>query len=243
MIMMKFRSQTAAFRSRESAVSSQKKIVLLMFLLITVPCLLFMGVASATPMEDMLKQHLKENYPWADVEIRDIVLSGEPSSQMPEKIFIERGLQNRTVFALYYDKGRKITATATVKAFDRIVMTTRAFRKGYVLQQEDVYATLMDISRIPKDAVKTTDEVIGTALTRSVIANRPIVTGMVSGTQHVKKGQRVTIVAESPNFSIVVKGELKETAYVGSDVKVLNIDSKKVISGRLINESTVKVVF
>jgi flagella basal body P-ring formation protein FlgA len=243
MIMRKVRNQNAEFRRPVSAVSGQKNIVLMMLRLIMVPCFLFTGVASATPMEDVLKQYLKENYPWADVEIRDIVLSGEPSSQMPEKISLERGLQNRTVFALYYGNGRKITATATVKALDWIVMTTRAFRKGYVLQEEDVYATLMDISRIPKDAVKTTDEVIGTALTRSVIANRPIVAGMVSGTLRVKKGQRVAIVAESPNFSMVVKGELKETAYVGSDVKVLNIDSKKVVSGRLVSESTVKVVF
>jgi len=241
--MRTFSRQNTAFRNRGAAAGSQQKITLFIVMLIIVQGLLFTNVAFATPMGEILRQHLKENYPWADVEVTDIALSADPSGQMPERIVVQKGLPNRTVFALDYKNDKRITATATVKAFDQVVMTRGAFRKGYALQKEDVYETLMDISRMPKDAVREADQVIGAALTRSVTANMPVAAGMVNGAQKVKKGQRVSISVSSPSFSITARGELKETANVGNEVRVQNIDSKKVVTGRLIDENTVKVVF
>jgi flagella basal body P-ring formation protein FlgA len=238
-----FRRQNSEFRNRETAGGSQQKITLFIVMLIIVQGLLFAGVASAMPIGEILRQHLKENYPWADVEVTDIALSADPSGQMPDRITVQKGLPNRTVFALDYNNDKRITATATVKAFDKVVMTRGAFRKGYALQKEDVYETLMDITRMPKDVVRDSEQILGTALTRSVTANMPVVAGMLNGAQKVKKGQRVMIIASSPCFSISTRGELKETADVGNEVRVQNIDSKKVVTGRLIDENTVKVVF
>ncbi len=213
------------------------------FLLFTLHALRLTGFAAALPIDDVLKAFVKDNYPWAEVDITDVVLSGEPSAGQPERILVQKGLPNKTVFVLEYKDGKRITATAQVIAFDWAVMTRRALRKGYVLQKEDVYTILMEIGRIPKDAVRVSDQLVGAALSRPVVANTPLVAGMVQESQQVKRGQRVMIVAESASFSIMAKGELKESGYVGSDVKVVNLDSKKIIVGRLVSENTVKVVF
>lgn len=201
------------------------------------------NMAEAMQIDDVLRAFVKDNYPWAEVDIADVVLSGEPSAGQPERILVQKGLPSKTVFVLEYQDGKRITATAHVKAFDWAVMTRRALKKGYLLQDEDVYTALMEISRIPKDAVRVSDRLAGTALTRSVAANAPLAAGMVQESRQVKRGQRVMIIAASEAFSIMAKGELREAGYVGSDVKVVNLDSKKIIVGRLINENTVKVVF
>jgi len=71
----------------------------------------------------------------------------------------------------------------------------------------------------------------------------PIVDSMVSDKTLVKRGQRVVLVVESPDFNITAVGEIKENAYVGSYVKAMNLTSKKVITGLLIDENTVEVEF
>jgi flagella basal body P-ring formation protein FlgA len=203
------------------------------------------NMTDASPMQigDLLKAYVKDNYPWADVEITDLVLNGEVSTGTPERILVQKGLPGRTVFAVEYKNGKRFVATANVRAFDWAVMTRRAFKKGYMLQKEDVYTALMESSRIPKDAIRVGDQIVGAVMSRSVTGNTPVVSGMVQESPQLKRGRRVMIVAEADGFSILAKGELKENSRVGHDVKVVNLDSKKIIVGRLINENTVKVVF
>ena len=202
------------------------------------------AMAASQNIEDTLKIYLKNNFPWAKIEIRDLICGTEIPEGPPEKIFVEKGPPSRTVFWLEFKNGKKITVTANVKAFDWIVLSRRALRKGYCLQRDDVYVTLMDVTRIPGNAINDTAKVTGRVLTRSIIANMPIVDNMIMmETIMVKRGQPVVILAESPVFNITTKGEIKENSYVGGFVKVINLTSKRLITGLLIDENTVKVEF
>ena len=162
-------------------------------------CLLVSNLAEAMQIDDVLKAFVKENYPWAEVDISEVMLSSEPSAGQPERVLVQKGLPNKTVFVLEYKDGKRITVTAYVKAYDWAVMTRRTLKKGYVLQKEDVYTTLMEVSRIPKDAVRVSDQLVGTMLSRSVTANAPLVAGMVQEAQQVKRGQ--PLAALDPNLS------------------------------------------
>jgi flagella basal body P-ring formation protein FlgA len=193
--------------------------------------------------EAVLKAHVKETYPWAEIEIDDLLLSNKLPDEQPLKIATEKGPPGKTVFTMEFKNGKKIIATANIKAFDWVVMSIRGFRKGYYLQKNDVFAKLMDVTRIPKGAIRNTEQVIGKPLTRSIVANAPVVDTMVSDTAVVKRGHKVTLVIESPSFIITTLGEIKENSSVGSHVKVLNLASKKIISGTLTDENTVKVEF
>jgi len=193
--------------------------------------------------ETVLKTHLKNNYPWAEIEIRDLLLSAEIPDELPDRIMVEKGPPGKTVFLMEFKNGKKIKAIANVKAFDWIVMSRRAFRKYYFFQKDDIYITMMDVMRIPKGAIKDTERVIGKPLNRSIVANIPIVDNMVSETPLVKKGRKVVLLVESPGFRITTIGETKQNSYVGGYVKAVNLGSKKVIKGLLIDENTVKVGF
>jgi len=193
--------------------------------------------------EAVLKAHLKENYPWADIEIDDLLISDKLPDEQPSKIVVEKGPPGKTAFTMEFRNGMKITATGSVKAFDWIVMSARAFRKGHNLQRDDVFPKLMDITRIPKGAIRSAEQMIGKPLTRSIVANVPLVDTMIAVVPVVKKGRKVTLVIESPSFIITALGEIKENSSVGSSVKAVNLASKKIISGLLLNENTVKVEF
>ena len=191
----------------------------------------------------VLKAHLKETYPWAEIEIDDLLISDTLPDEQPLKVLVEKGPPGKTLFTMEFGNGKKITATGNVKAFDWIVMSGRAFRKGYCLQRDDVFTKLMDVTRIPKGVIRNTEQVVGKPLARSIVANVPFVDTMVSDTSAVKRGHKVTLVIESPSFIITTLGEIKENSSVGNLVKAVNPASKRVISGLLMDENTVKVEF
>ena len=193
--------------------------------------------------EATLKAYLKENYPWAEIDIDDLLIGNKLPDEQPVKVVTEKGPPGKTVFTMEFRTGSKITATANVKAFDWAIMSGRAFRKGHYLQKDDVFMKLIDITRIPKGAIRNSEQVIGKPLTRSIVANALIVDTMVSDIPTVKRGHRVTLIVEAPSFIITTRGEIRENACVGSSVKVINLVSKKVISGLLMDENTVRVEF
>lgn len=224
-----------------------------MNLLIGLFCLLFntfsVSILSASVpsetvrLKEILSGYLKENYPWAEIEVNNIVYNFNLPDAMPKRIFVSKGVPGKAIFLLDYNDAKTLTVSADVKAYDWVVMSRRAMKKGANFQKEDVYMTLMDIARIPKDAVRSTEQIIGTSLARSIISNTPITMDMLNDKQVVKKGRRVLLLIESNGLSISTIGEIKDNSYVGDYVKVVNLESKRVIVGRLVDEGTVKVEF
>ncbi len=205
--------------------------------------LIFSANASAGDIEELLKEYIVQNYPWPEIDIENLTIKGNLNGHIPQKITIEKGPPGRTVFLLELNDGRKIEATANVKAYDLVVMSRRPQTKGYTMKGNDVYVTLMDVNRIPKGAVDNLEKVVGRQLSRSVVANVPLIENMLIDLSSAKKGRRVTLLIESERFAISTIGELKEDGQVGNYVKAVNLASKKVVNGILIDENTVKVDF
>ena len=201
------------------------------------------AVAASWDAGDVLKTYVKNNYPWAEVSVTDVKLSGEAPVKPPVSISVEKTPPGKSVFRLRFAEGRMVTATAMVKAFDRVMMSRGAFRKGHTLAKEDIYATLMDSSRIPKGAIQREDGVFGKTLTRSIVASVPLTDAMLSETAVVKRGRRIVLCAEAPGFTVKTMGELKQDASVGDQVSVFNLASKKTIIGQLVDADTVRVGF
>lgn len=227
------------FRNKNSKIQKIAWSLLFYSLLLFSP----LSHAASLNIEDVLKEYIKSHFPWAEIEIHDLIMNKEVSDELPVRIGVEKGPPGKTIFTMEFKNGTIVKATANVRAFDEVVFTGRAFRKGYCLQKEDFYVKRMDITRIPKGAVKNTDQVIGKTLTRSIVANVPILDNMVSDMPVIKRGCKVTLIVESPSFIITTLGEVRENAYVGDNVKAINPASKKVVSGLLVDENTVKVEF
>lgn len=242
---MKSRKQDTGYRlqaagSRPEA-SSFELYAAVSFLLIFI--LMGSALAAENTIETILKDYITTNYPWAEVDISDIQMPGVMPEGRPDRILLEKGLPGKTVFIMEYRNGRRQTVTANVKAFDRVVMSRRAFQKGSFLQKDDLYVTLMDVTRMPKNAVSNPEMIMGRPLNRSIVANMPFVSDMLSDTTQMKKGQRVSLVFEAKGMSITVLGELKENASVGTYAKAMNLSSKKIVAGILTDENTIRVEF
>jgi flagella basal body P-ring formation protein FlgA len=216
------------------------------YLVILSLCILFSLSEKATSwdIKDVLKTYIKDNYPWANVEINEIQVSGEIPDAPPKSITVEKSPPGKTVFKLEFKNGEKTIVSTYIKAFDWVVMSRKALKKGHTLREEDLYLTTIDINRIPKGAIlEDYQQVIGKQLVRSIVANTPILEEMLEEKTKIKKGHRVTLLASSPNLTVSAIGELKEDGYIGNYVRVINLSSKKIVQGVLIDENTVKVEY
>lgn len=198
---------------------------------------------SSSGLEDQLKTYMQDNYPWTIIEISNIRTSGDMPTKAPDNIKVIRGPLGNAVFSFGFKNEHSITVEAGVTAFDSIVKSQRSLSRGHVVTDEDIYAHVMDITRIPVAAVRDSEEIIGRPLKRSINANIPITGDMIEKSQIVKKGSKVTLLIEGRGLSIATSGKLKEKGFVGETVKAANMLSMKEVSGVLIDENTVKVEF
>ncbi|MCX8031329.1 MAG: flagellar basal body P-ring formation chaperone FlgA [Thermodesulfovibrionales bacterium] len=198
--------------------------------------------AESHDLKDYLQMHIKEKFHWSIVEITELSYTEEMDAQ-PQRIFFEELPPNKTSGFLELKNGKKIKLSFYVKAYDWVVMSNKAKKKGDYLDMTDVYPVLLDVSKIPNGAINKVEDVVGRQLNRSISANYPITASLLYEQKVVKKGQLVFLVIESPYFIIRTTGELKNTTSVGDKAKVINLSSKKVITGKLVNENTVKVEF
>ncbi len=214
--------------------------------LFSVLCILLMlpyPALASWDAETVLKAYLRDNYPWAEVDVVDVQLNAAQPAEAPVSIAVEKSPPGKSVFRFEFRKGNSITVTALVKAFDRVIRSRAAFGKGHVLRQEDVYPTLMATDRIPKGALREEAAVIGQPLLRSVVSNAPLTDAMLSNASLIKRGRRVAISVETPTLVIRAAGEMRQDAVIGDYVKVLNLQSHKILIGQLMDENTVRVEF
>jgi len=191
--------------------------------------------------EVVIRDYLTHNYPWPEIEVEPIISNLELPKEPPIKIVVLKGLPDRTTFLLRFQNGESVEYEARVKAFDWVIKSTRAIGKGEVIGMEDIYKTLENIKHIPKRSVIKEDILIGKVLKRSIPANYAITEGNIENISAVKKGQQVILLFDNGRIRITTKGVAKENGFIGENIKVLNISSKKQIEGKIIDNKTVLV--
>ena len=222
----------------------KRKSLALMTVLAAVLCLLPAGAWAARSVEDVLRSYIEARYPWPQIDVRNIVLSEDMSGKgLPVRIMVIKNPPGRAVFELRYENGKKVVASADVQAFDMAQMSRYSFNKGHVLTGDDIYSTMVNISDLPRGSIRSGSDIIGKTLTRAISPNVPLEKSMLNGSPLVKRGQKVTILVDAPGFRITGTGQLLDNAFVGKYVKVMNLASKKVISGLLVDEGTVEAQF
>ncbi|UCD35214.1 MAG: flagellar basal body P-ring formation protein FlgA [Nitrospiraceae bacterium] len=215
----------------------------LLLILVSICLIAPPGALGEAPWKpaDALKTYLLDNYPWEEIEVSNILMTGDMKEQPPVKIIVEKGPIGSSVFTFVFkDKTRNIVR-ANVRAFGWVVMTRRAYQRRHTIGDSDIYRAKMDVRKMPRSAIRDPQKVLGKSLKRSVAANLPLVEGMIENSQVVSRGKLVVLLISNEGMSVRAAGKTKEKGYVGMPVTAINLSSKKEVSGILVDESTVKV--
>lgn len=138
---------------------------------------------------------------------------------------------------------KKIWATVNIEVLTEMVVTTRPLRRYQMITEDDIHMKKMDLSKVKSDAVTTYEEVLGKRTKRAINIDEVLRTDHIELPPLVKRGDVVSIIAESDGLMITALGEVRKKGCRGERITVLNLDSKKCIYAHVLDSNTVRVDF
>jgi len=133
--------------------------------------------------------------------------------------------------------------TADVEKIERVVVTTRSLKRHHVLGPDDLTIKTLSVTRRRNRYIGHPETLIGKRLTRSTGKGLPIRTDRIEETPLIFRGDRVMLLLESRGLRIMTSGKAKEDGFLGKIIGIQNLDSRKVVYGRVIESGIVKVSF
>lgn len=138
---------------------------------------------------------------------------------------------------------KRNVVSAYVRVTERIVVASRDLRRGDILEPGDLTHAERDSVRMPTDAIRSIEDALGFRMKRSLRRDRELRRSQIEKVPLVERGDRVMLVLESGALRIQAIGRTKEAGAAGEWIRVINVDSKRELSGRLDREGRVHVAF
>ena len=138
---------------------------------------------------------------------------------------------------------RKVSALVSLEIMQNVVVTRKPIPRFKVIAAQDVMMRQVNVASMADTVIRSIESVVGKRARRAIGMHAAMHSNMVEWPPVVKKGDRVTIIAESGNLRITALGEVRGAGKVGEQVRVVNLDSKKNITAQVVDHRTVRVVF
>lgn len=134
-----------------------------------------------------------------------------------------------------------------VHHYDKIAVSSRRIDRGQTLAADDVYFERRIVDHL-SGYLTEAESPVGQRLKRAVLPLQPIAKGDLEsaesdGTVVVKQRDVIRLVARAGNLTISATGEALQDGRTGQMIRVRNVDSKAVVTGRVINRNEVQVIY
>ncbi|MDR2613131.1 MAG: flagellar basal body P-ring formation chaperone FlgA [Deltaproteobacteria bacterium] len=212
--------------------------------------------AGNAPDRDLLRriviEHLERSEPWASGRWEILSVTSPSPPALPEgKVEWRFSPQpssnpNYLTGTVYFTAdGReagRVRVTAQIELQVPALVAARDLPRGHVLAEEDLAESYAPFARA-RGALTEASQAAGQTLKTSVRAGSPVRDRDLVRTAMVAKGETVTIVAQSGGLRVTALGQAREDGALGQTISVMNQDSKKTISAKVIGPGQVEVVF
>jgi len=112
-----------------------------------------------------------------------------------------------------------------------------------MITEADVMLKPLDRSRLPRNFVSDLQEVLGKRTKRRIPAGTVLRPDLVDLPCLIRRRDVVTIIARANGLEISTLGEARQRGRLGDRIRVVNLDSKKNVYGRVMDKNTVAVDF
>lgn len=138
---------------------------------------------------------------------------------------------------------KKVWATVKTEVLTAVVLTKRPLGRFKRIEPDDIQLRRMDLADLPSNIITNMEEALGKRTKRTLDAETVLRTDLIELPPLVRRGDVVTIIAESDGLRITTRGKTKERGCRGEKIKIVNLNSNKVIYARILDSNTVKVDF
>jgi len=211
-------------------------------------------ILTADEIEKGAVDHLEKSLPWEKDSLEiNVYYKGKDIALPPGKkelVYKTMGSHQKAGRIPMYLEIRvnnnfqkKIRLNSRVLVSQEVIKTTRSIRKGDILSNEDIHVETVKTERPWKNAIRKIDLALGYEATRTLSIGKILIPNFIKKPALGNRGDKILILAEKGGMKITAPGILKEDGYEDAMVRVLNMESKKIIYGRLVDSNTVKVSF
>lgn len=141
------------------------------------------------------------------------------------------------------DTLRTRRVSARVDVFETVYGLAEARRRGQKLDAADLVELRLASGALPRDVIRDPSLIAGAVLRRGVEPGEPIREAWLDVPPLVGRGDRVRMEAVRGPLRITARGEALATGAHGAWVRVRNLDSGKIVSGRVTAPGVVEMEF
>lgn len=138
---------------------------------------------------------------------------------------------------------KKAWATVKIEVLTAVVVTKRPLGRFKRVGPDDIHLRKMDLANLPSNIITNSEEALGKRTKRTIDANVVLRTDLIEFPPLVRRGDVVTVIAELDGLRVTTRGMTKERGCRGEKIKVVNLNSNKVIYARILDSNTVEVDF
>jgi flagella basal body P-ring formation protein FlgA len=130
---------------------------------------------------------------------------------------------------------------AQVKLFREVVTTTRPMKRDSVIGEGDVSLRERDVGSLGQGYLVSLDEAVGMKLVRPTVVDQVLTPVFLEQMALIQKGDQVVIVARSGTLAVRMPGEALAKGGMSEQIRVRNLNSKRVVKARVTGPGQVEV--
>lgn len=210
--------------------------------------------ADRASIRSTIADYLQRTSPWVGTELKIKAIKITSDTTLPvghtvySVIAPRRGPYTGTVpLAVRVnvnDNYEKIIQTRVkLAAFKKVVVARRPIGRFKPISPADLERVKVDIGDLPPEPVTDINAAVGKRARTNIMARSVLRSDLIEYPPVVKRGDMVLIVAQSGVLRITAIGEVRSSGRPGERVKVINVDSNKTVSARVVDKNTVSVDF
>jgi len=133
--------------------------------------------------------------------------------------------------------------SARVDVFQKVYGVDAPLRRGRRLSAVDLVELRLPHTTLPRDVVLDPTVIEGAMLRRSVKPGEPLREAWLQVPPVIERGDRVRMVAVRGPLRMTARGEALSDGVRGAYVRVRNLDSRKIVSGRVTGPGEIELEF
>ncbi len=153
-----------------------------------------------------------------------------------------RRLGNTTVGVRCKDPGGwSIYVTARIDVFGPVLVTRYPMARGTSIRADDLELVERNLSHLPYGYYRDPQPVIGQQAKRTLAAAAVITPPMLQAPRLIKRGERVSVIAERGPLQIRTSGKALRDGKSGELIQIRTDGSQRVVDGVVVGQGVVKV--
>jgi flagella basal body P-ring formation protein FlgA len=200
-----------------------------------------------------LRATIEGRLPYDLATVSSITIPTIPDCRVPEgstvRITFKRNekFERDFIVSLLIQDGDKTvmkrSVSVRINRFTTVYAIADEIRRGHTMGLADITSMRVSSSKVPSDAVTKPEFIVGSVSKRQIRSGEILRQAWFKIPPVIERGDRVRIIARRGRIQLSTFGEALNSAAASAFVRVRNIGSKKVVTGRATGPGIVEMEF